>query len=171
MPPAPGPRGSPAAGGVSGALAPRVSVQGMENCSLPGPEPAHLPQVTEHRRSQGGLRTNPPLCLWVLGDSRGLNEGEEAGAGVGAGVRCHPSALPQGGGCPPYVLQNWPGWSDTCSPLLLVRSPHRHQPGLGDRGGGLEGWAGMWGIRGDEKGEEGGRGEAGVVTEQVTSLL
>lgn len=157
MPPAPGPRGSPAAGGVSGALAPMVSVQGMENCSLPGPEPAHLPQVTEHRRGHGsgeraswGLRTNHPLCLWVLGDSQGLNEGEEAGAGVGAGVHCHPSALPQAGGG---------GAPHTCSRTGLAgRTPVPHcflsgaLTGIsqawetGERG--LEGWAGHMGYKG-----------------------
>lgn len=36
------------------------------------------------------------VALWVAGAPQGLNGGEEAGAGVGAGVRCRPSALPGG---------------------------------------------------------------------------
>ena len=50
-----------------------------------------------------GVSENKPsiVALWVLGDLKGLNEGEEAGAGVGAGVHCHLSTSLQGGGeCP-----------------------------------------------------------------------
>lgn len=60
----------------------------------------HLPQVTEPRGwgEASGVSENKPfiVALWVSGDLQGLNEGEEAGAGVGAGVHCHPSALPGG---------------------------------------------------------------------------
>lgn len=70
-------------------------------CSLRRPERGAPAPGHRAERVGRGIRgpENKPfiVALWVLGDLQGLNEGEEAGAGVGAGVHCHLSALPGGG--------------------------------------------------------------------------